>query len=147
MDKLLPEVRTEIESLHEFFVAWFTGAVENTDEVFARGFVERFDPDFLLIPPAGKQFKLEQLADSIRTAHGSNPEFGISIHHVALRHREGPLVLATYEEWQRNARASTPADNGRVATALFRVTDERLRWLHVHETWLPAEVMAAGPGR
>lgn len=53
-------------------------------------------------------------------------------------------VLATYEEWQRNAIASKPADNGRIATALFRAR-EQLRWIHVHETWLPRDVMAAGP--
>ena len=56
-------------------------------------------------------------------------------------------MLATYEEWQRNALASTPPDNGRVATVLFEDdrAEDRLRWLHIHETWLPEEVMAAGP--
>ena len=53
-------------------------------------------------------------------------------------------LLATYEEWQRNGLASTPFDNGRLATVFF-ATGERLRWLHIHETWLPQEVMAAGP--
>ena len=53
-------------------------------------------------------------------------------------------VIATYEEWQRNALASTPPDNGRVATAVFE-RGERLKWLHIHETWVPPEQMAAGP--
>lgn len=37
-----------------------------------------------------------------------------------------------------------PPDNGRVATVLFRET-EPLRWLHIHETWLPESVQSAGP--
>ena len=55
------------------------------------------------------------------------------------------LIAATYEEWQRNALASTPKDNGRIATVLFRREEERLRWLHLQETWLPDERMRAGP--
>ena len=42
------------------------------------------------------------------------------------------------------ALASTPPDNARVATVMFHHAD-RLKWLHVHETWMPTEVMAAGP--
>jgi hypothetical protein len=50
-------------------------------------------------------------------------------------------VLATYEEWQRNALASKPADNGRIATVVFKIGDP-LKWVHIHETWLPEAVMA-----
>ena len=41
------------------------------------------------------------------------------------------------------ARASTPPDNARVATVLFKNV-EPLQWLHVHETWLPSAVASAG---
>ena len=44
-------VRTEIEALHEFFVGWFSGILPDTS--FDAGFLDRFDPDFLLVPPAG----------------------------------------------------------------------------------------------
>lgn len=135
-------VRHEIDALHEFFVGWFSGALP--EHVFDTQFTPRFDPEFVLIPPSGELLTLAQLSGGLRAARGSNPDFRIAIREVQLRHVAASQVLATYEEWQRHALASTPPDNARVATVLFDRADG-LRWLHVHETWLPAEKMAAGP--
>ncbi len=135
-------VRREIEALHEFFVAWFSGAL--AVDAFEAGFLSRFDADFLLIPPAGNLLSLDQLAAGVRRAHATNREFRIAIRNVKVRRTFDGHVLATYEEWQRNALASWPSDNGRTATVFFEVGDS-LRWLHIHETWLPAETMQAGP--
>ncbi|MGB1016836.1 MAG: hypothetical protein ACPG4T_22035, partial [Nannocystaceae bacterium] len=77
--------------------------------------------------------------------YGNSPGFAIAIRRVQVRWQRGTTILATYEEWQRNARRSTPPDNGRAATVLFEDLGTRLSWLHIHETWLPAEIMAAGP--
>ena len=63
---------------------------------------------------------------------------------IAGRTATEATAVATYEEWQRNALASEPANNGRIASVLF-ATSDALQWVHVHETWLPADVMAAGP--
>jgi hypothetical protein len=145
---LADQVRAEIEAMHEFFVAWFTGAVANDDDVFQRGFARRFDPGFVLIPPAGSLLSLAGLTKSIREAHGSNPEFRIAIRDVVLRRELPGVVVVTYHEWQRDAKASTPANNGRVSTALLRpeaVAPGGFAWLHVHECWLPAAIMDAGP--
>ena len=138
------ELRHEIEALHRFFVAWFSGSAAREEACFEAEFLRRFDEDFLLIPPAGSVLNLADLSHGIHARHGSNPDFRIAIRNVSLRRLWEGHALATYEEWQRNALASTPPDNGRVATVLFRLT-EPLRWLHVHETWLPAEIMTAGP--
>lgn len=136
------EVRTEIEALHAFFVGWFSGRLPRSD--FERSFLSRFAPDFLLVPPAGTLLTLGELAEGVRSAHATNPEFRIAIRNVRLRRHFDGHVLATYEEWQRNALASTPPDNARIATVLFR--DSRpLRWLHIHETWLPEAIARAGP--
>lgn len=135
-------MRAEIEALHEFFVDWFAG-MPSQDSL--RDLVgTRFHPDFVMIPPSGAVLTLEQVADGLRAAHGKNPEFRIAIRNVRVRFASDDLVLATYEEWQRNAKASQPPNNARISTALFR-TSELLRWLHVHETWLPENVMSAGP--
>lgn len=140
--ELEARVRTEVESIHEFFVGWFSGVIPKDE--FDAGFLRRFDPDFILVPPAGSLLRLEDLAEGLRQSHGSNPDFRIAIRNVELRREWDGHVLATYEEWQRNALASTPPDNGRIATVLFR-DGEPLEWLHIHETWLPAEVISAGP--
>jgi len=141
---LLAQVRDEIERLHRFFVRWFAGTVAETDDVFENGFFKHLDPSFLLIPPAGTVTDLSGLGKSIRAAHGSNPDFRIAIRNASIRGTWDDHVLVTYEEWQRNALASTPPDNARVASAIFR-SGESLKWLHVHETWLPKAMMEAGP--
>lgn len=141
---LQAEIRTEIQALHRFFVDWFVGKNANTDAVFKQGFLGRFDEQFLLIPPGGVLLDLATLAEGIRTKHGSNPDFRIAIRNVVVRRIWGHHILATYEEWQRNALASKPPDNGRLATVLFDHT-AGLSWLHVHETWLPEAAMQSGP--
>lgn len=134
--------RAEIESLHEFFVGWFSGTLP--DEAFESNFLPRFSEDVVFIPPAGFQFGFDELATAVRERYASNPEFRIAIRNVRVHQETPELVIATYEEWQRNALASSPPDNGRVATVVFK-KGERLRWLHIHETWVPPEQMAAGP--
>lgn len=135
-------VRDEVEALHRFFVGWFSG--QATHETFDSEFLRRFAPEFLLVPPAGVLLSLEELASAVRRGHGSNPDFRIKIRNVNIRWEMSEEVLATYEEWQRNALASTPPDNARIATVLFR-KGEPLQWLHVHETWMPGPIASAGP--
>ena len=135
-------VTNEIEELHEFFVGWFSGSLPKSS--LEESFLSRFATDLVFIPPAGRLLGLSDLTDSIRIGHGANPDFRVQIRNVQVQREFDGYVLATYEEWQRNARASTPSDNGRIASALFTVS-ERIRWCHIHETWLPKEVMTAGP--
>jgi len=133
----------EIERLHRFFVDWFSGTIPDDDETFRGRFLDSLDPEFVLIPPAGNTVTWDELTTGIRSGHGSNPDFRIAIRNVVVRRAVNGVVLATYEEWQRNARASNPPDNGRVSTVLFRAED--LCWLHLHETWLPERIMSSGP--
>ncbi|MEM9489993.1 MAG: hypothetical protein AAGC55_12675 [Myxococcota bacterium] len=142
------QVQSEIVDLHEFFVEWFTGSCESSDAIFAERFTSRFTKSSILIPPGGQLMNAANLGTSIRAAYGKNPAFRIAIRNVAVRREQDGLLLATYEEWQRGAIYSSPPENGRLSTALFEVASAApggLRWLHIHETWLPAAVMAAGP--
>ena len=134
--------RQEIEELHEFFVGWFTGELD--EDAFQSSFLPRFSSSVVFIPPAGMLLGLEGLCSAIRSGYASNPDFRIQIRNVTVRNEFDGYVLATYEEWQRNALASTPPDNGRIATVLFAV-GERLKWHHIHETWLPDDIIEAGP--
>lgn len=142
-DQLLTRVQVEIEDLHEFFVGWFSGRVD--ESMFEQGFSVRFDPECLLIPPAGVILNMGQFAAAIRDNHDTNPEFRIAIRNVTVRRVFADKVVATYEEWQRCARASKPPENGRLATVLLEDQGSRLKWLHIHETWLPEDVQRAGP--
>ncbi len=137
-------VREEIEALHRFFVAWFSGACDNTTDVLERELLQRLDRNFMLIQPGGGVLSRESLSDALAPAHGANPDFRIAVRNVHVRFELGQYLLVTYEEWQRNARASTPPDNGRLSSVLFEIADG-FNWLHLQETWLPEPVMRAGP--
>lgn len=140
------DVRTELEALHAFFVRWFGGDVPATDDVFAEGLVDRLDPTFVIVQPAGQLMSKADIERGIRAGYGKSPGFRIAIRNVVVQRELADILVVTYEEWQRNAQASEPPDNGRAATVLFRrEADGTLRWLHVHETWLPEKVMQAGP--
>ena len=124
-------VQREIDDLHQFFVGWFSGELPKSD--FDNGFLTRFDPDFRLIPPAGSILTRDEIATGVRAGYATNPDFRIAIRNVKIRRVLDRHTLATYEEWQRNAVASTPADNARIATVLFK-NCEPLSWQHIHVT-------------
>ncbi len=136
-------VQSEVEALHRFFVEWFGGACAGTEAELRRGLLQRLDEAFVLVPPAGLVLSRDELTASIKAGYGSNPAFRIAIRNVQVRRAWDGHLLATYEEWQRNARASSPPDNARIASVLFDARDG-LKWLHVHETWLPESVTRVG---
>jgi len=127
-------IRQEVESLHEFFVGWFSGKLPKSE--FDRAFLSRFEPGFVLISPAGVVDSLEDLVAALLAGHGSKPDLRISIHDVKVWQVFEESVLATYEERQDLGTALAQPGTARITTALFR-RDEPLKWLHVHETWLP----------
>ena len=133
------QIRVEIEDLHEFFCDWFAGKLPKAD--FDSKFTARFATDLVFIPPAVELFGLADFSAAIYKGYASNPKFRVQIREVTVRREFDGYALATYEEWQRKALASDPPDNGRIATVVFKI-DNPLRWVHIHETWLPKAVMA-----
>ncbi len=134
----------EIVELHEFFEGWIAGSLANYDETYEDRFLEHLSPYFTMVQPGGALTEYDGLTRGMRGAHGSNPEFRIAITDVVVRIRLGDTLVVTYTEWQRNAKASKPANNGRRATVVFDDLGDRMIWCHVHESWLPPEQMAAG---
>jgi hypothetical protein len=141
----LERVTAEIEALHAFFVEWFTGTVPEADARFEAGLTARLDPDFVIVQPGGEELSGPTIVKGIRAAYGGSDGFRIAIRNVRVLRRIADVLVVMYEEWQVNARFSSPPNNGRLSTALFRDEGDRLRWLHIHETWLPEDVMTAGP--
>jgi len=126
--------QTEIEDLHQFFEGWLSGRLPNTEAAFER--VERvLELDFQLIHPSGEWQGREEILTGLRRAHKSQPGLDIEIRDVRLRASGGDLVLATYGEWQQSERGL----DGRLSTVAFHRGEQalnRLRWAHVHETWI-----------
>ncbi|HSR66969.1 MAG TPA: hypothetical protein VLU25_03420 [Acidobacteriota bacterium] len=136
---LRDQCKREVEELHQFFQDWANSVLENSDETFAR-FTSAMDDNFHIINPSGMAFPIEELAPALRQSYGSAPGGQARYWIENFRGTEvAPGVfLAVYEEWQNlDGRKS----RGRVASALFRRTQgapNGVRWLHVHETWLPS---------
>ena len=132
--------RQEVLDLHQFFEDWFMGRLADDDKSFAR-FSSVMDDTFRIVSPAGTMTPIPALSKGLRGAHGAWDKGGapvgrIWIENVDVRLLSDTLALVTYEEWQEQAQ---PA-KGRQSTALFEVdvnTPNGVRWLHVHETWLP----------
>ncbi|MDA1194243.1 MAG: DUF4440 domain-containing protein [Planctomycetota bacterium] len=134
------DCRTEIIELHRFFTEWLGGVIPDTDATWS-ALENGLAPTFALITPRGDILEREPLLASLRPMHGRHaPEAGfkISIRAYACRHVDDDLIVVTYEEWQTLHGAET----GRVSTAVFErnpAMPNRVRWLHVHETALPAD--------
>jgi hypothetical protein len=133
------EIAAEITRLHDFFTQWFAGTIANDNDVFDREVSDTLVDGFVNIQPAGTMLSRDLLLEQIRSGHGKNPAFNISVENVRLHHHlPGDILLVTYEEYQQGAMNSA-SENGRLSTALLRPVDGRFEWLWVHETALPPE--------
>lgn len=145
--QLLAAARAEVEEFHVFFDDWFNGACPQSDEVLQDRFAAQLAQGFQLIYPGGRILERADMIEGIRGAYGKSPGYKTQIRDVRLRPMQADgYLLVNYEEWQKNAANSTPPNNGRLSSAVFRIVSDdpiKLEWLHLHETWLPKNVMAA----
>lgn len=104
--------RHEIESLHDFFVAWYTGQRENR-----------------------AVYRAEDVICDSYDRHDVG-EFDIEIRNVDVLAEYDDSALV--EEWKE----TPDGTSGRLSTVVFEPTNERgagtesLVWRHVQETWL-----------
>lgn len=141
MNEYLKDVRREIEDLHVFFVNWFNGKAPK--QALKSQFSARFHPNFVFISPGGQVLQLNQLTAGITSTYATHQNFRIKIRDVAIRHDLGNYLMATYTEWQIGSKR-TPTKNGRLSSVIL-TKQWPMKWLQVHETWLPEDVQAAGP--
>lgn len=132
------DCKTEVIEAHRFFTEWFTGVLPDTDATWA-ALEDTLAPGFVLVTPGGRLIEREALLQGIRANHGQHEDTGfeIWIENFECRLIEGDVVVATYEEWQTLGDDTT----GRLSTAIFErnpAMPNHVRWLHVHETWLPS---------
>jgi hypothetical protein len=126
--------RREIESLHAFFVEWYTGRAG--EDAYDR--VERaLAPDFGMVTPAGDRREYADVVDGIRARYASHDPgaFEIGIRNVETRRALGDHRLLRYEEWQTTPDGTT----GRLSTVLFEAAPDApggVVWLDLQETWL-----------
>jgi hypothetical protein len=128
--------RREIESLHAFFVEWYTGRTErDTYDRVERALV----PDFEMVTPDGSRREYTDVVDAIKGRYASRDPgaFEIEIRNVETRREVGDHRLVRYEEWQTTPDGTT----GRLSTVLFESDSAApgdVVWLDLQETWLDA---------
>ncbi|AUX08970.1 hypothetical protein AArcSl_1339 [Halalkaliarchaeum desulfuricum] len=126
--------RREIESLHAFFVDWYTG--QATANAYDR--VERaLGADFEMVTPDGERREYAAVVDAIRNRYADREPgtFDIEIRNVETRYANDDCRLLRYEEWQETPDGTT----GRVSTVLFEEDPDApgdVVWRDLHETWL-----------
>jgi hypothetical protein len=129
----------DIVELHEFFVSWFRGEVEKSDEYFQQRFTARFADNFEYILPGGELLQLNALTDMLQGAYASSPEFKMNIRDVHSKNAaDTDLAMVNYLELQTGALNSS-ANNARISSALMKLDDATpngVLWLNLHETWL-----------
>ena len=133
----LTHCTAEIQRLHDFFQAWFTGTIPESDESF-QDFTRVMDPNFAIIGPNGVMTTLPALTTGLRTAYGKQPDIRIWTQNHRFHQQWGEIMLCTYEEWQESTKETT----ARLSSVLFRRDDaapHQLCWCHVHETWLETQ--------
>ena len=130
MTELVEAATREIEELHVAFEQWFGGESENLDRVEAA-----LTHDFTMVTPNGETVERADLIEGLKEAQGA-VELKIEIKNTTVRWEGADGMLVTYEEWQ-----TTPTNsNARQSTVLFEHdwgAPNGLRWVHVHETWMP----------
>jgi hypothetical protein len=134
---LVEATRHEVVGLHEFFVGWLTGSLEESDEVFGR-FLDALHPDFSMIAPSGVVLDRDAVLASVRAGHGTaDASLAIEIRDVVECLISGDAVVVRYEEWQFIGGA---VDSRRVSSAVLVRTPgagDAVRWRHLHETFVP----------
>ena len=138
---MIPRCTREIESLHVFFQEWLNGAIPGGASGLTR--VEDVLSDkFIIISPDARQTPREVLLQQLLSSHGAWQDGRIWIENMNGRSLSEELALVTYEEWQQTGEEV----RGRLSSALFRRAPgapEGVAWVHLHETWLPADRAAA----
>lgn len=136
MDTLAP-YRTEIESLHRFFVEWYAG--ERGRDTFEQ-LEDALAPSFEIISPNGDVHDREEIMAAIRESFDSREPgaFSIEIRNVELVAEYDEVTLVRYEEWQDDGDERT----GRLSSGVFGPAREStgeqqtVEWRYLQETWL-----------
>ena len=138
----LATCEAEIETLHAFFVEWYTG----TTDVDAIARLERaLAPDFEMVTPDGTRLDRDSVIENVRVSYERDEPgtFAIEIRNVEVVAQLEGHALVRYEEWQETDDGTT----GRISTVLFRdaaAAPGGLEWVDLHETWLEADEHGGG---
>ena len=101
MESIEDQVKDEVEQLHQFFEDWFTGRLEQSEAAFSR-FADVTARDFHLISPSGQMIDRDRASAWIWEIYNQRQQARLWVDKVAIASVRPGVIIATYEEWQRN---------------------------------------------
>ncbi len=122
--------REEIEDLHNYFHAYFSGA-----ETSSARLEESLAAGFTIVGPSGDESNREQIIAAIMPRQGHDGDLRISTRDHQLIKASDDSIVASYIEVHHTPDETTV----RRSTAVFLIDPNGpngLRWLRVHETWI-----------
>jgi len=126
------KVFQEISRMHGSIEGWVRGVLP--EQAFEAEISGHIAPQFEIVEPNGQIVTRDQAMNGLFKFRGGNPGFRITIDEAEIVFSKDETVLARYVERQTGAKLAE-ATNARRATCLSEVGD-RVRHLHLHETWL-----------
>ena len=132
----MQNVQQEITRLHDFFVEWMTGTILQSDKNFAQ-FTDSISENFYIVAPSGQLTQRGALVERLYHAHNQRHDFSIRVEDVQVRHTFGDVIIATYEEWQKDGNDKITALLSTAVFTIDKLKPNGLLWQCVHETRLP----------
>ena len=127
-------VEAEIVGLHRFLEDWFTAAVPNSSETFAR-LAQAWSAPLLLISPTNEFLSASTVLQTTMAQYGAFPGLKIGIRNLQVTAEcDSAVAIALYEEWHIEQGQSSDV---RLCSAAFVEDSSRpnaVRWVHVHES-------------
>jgi len=123
--------REEIEELHDFFEAYFTGAEDSLARAEAV-----LAPEFTIVGPDGSEADRAATIRMLQGGHAHTSDLTITTSDHRLLHDAEAVLVASYVEHHDLG----DRQNHRLSTVVFRpdpAAPNGLNWLRVHETWTP----------
>jgi len=92
-------VEAEIVGLHRFLEDWFTAAVPNSSETFAR-LAQAWSAPLLLISPTNEFLSASTVLQTTMAQYGAFPGLKIGIRNLQVTAEcDSAVAIALYEEW------------------------------------------------
>jgi len=127
-------VEAEIVGLHRFLEDWFTAAVPNSSETFAR-LAQAWSAPLLLISPTNEFLSASTVLQTTMAQYGAFPGLKIGIRNLQVTAEcDSAVAIALYEEWHIEQGQSSDV---RLCSTAFVEDSSRpnaVRWVHVHES-------------
>lgn len=123
-------ISNEIEGLHNFFQQFFTGEIQQ-DTISRFSLV--LEDNFSLITPGGQLITRENILAMVKQSYDSRKNMRIWTNDIVTRSLSNNLYVTTYQELQEIEDGTKTV---RLSTAIFRIDEAKVTWIHVHETWV-----------